>query len=193
MASAIILDLDGTLWNSRPFYAATAARSATARRQAAAELASGASSAKLLKSAGIDAAALQRRCVSETKVALYPGALATIGALRNAGLPLGIVTNLPEWIVTPMLAGHDLTGCFESIVTWGRTKRRKPHPDPLLLCCEELDIGADTDCWYIGDTASDAQAASTAGLSFAWASWGYGGTAPTGSVELTTFNDIAEL
>jgi len=193
MASAVILDLDGTLWDSRPFYAAAAARTAPARRRAMTDLAAGASAAALLRGSGVDDAALRRRCTSKSRVALYPDALVTIDALRDAEMPLGIVTNLPDWIVAPMLAGHDLTESFGSIVTWGRTKRRKPHPDPLLLCCDELDVAADAECWYIGDTDGDAQAARSAGLSFAWAPWGYGETAPTGSMELTTFNDIAEL
>ena len=109
-------------------------------------------------------------------------------------MALGAVTNLPAWIVDPMLVCQGLDEILGSVVTLGRTARKKPCPDPLVPCWEELGVSADGDCWYVGDMDGDCTAARRAGLSFAWASWGYGAQPPAGSnVTLSRFADIAEL
>jgi HAD superfamily hydrolase (TIGR01549 family) len=195
VATAVILDLDGTVWDSHPFYARVAAGPSTAaRKRALAELKSSASAATLLKNAGLNDRAFRGVCTAKAKLALYPGALLTIAELYEGDTPLGAATNLPAWMVDPMLARYGLDEMLSSVVTFGRTARKKPWPDPLLLCCEELEVEPDADCWYIGDSDGDCTAARRAGLSFAWASWGYSGRAPAGSTTtLSSFSDIAEL
>lgn len=194
MASAVILDLDGTVWDSHPFYAAAAGgSSATKRKCALAELKGGASAATLLKDAGVGTSELRALCTRSGKPSFYPNALTTISELSEQGTPLGVVTNLPEWMVAPMLNCHGLEELLGSVVTYGRARRRKPWPDPLWLCCKELYVSTDDNCWYVGDTDGDGLAAQRAGLSFGWASWGYGAEAPAHSVELTCFADIAGL
>ncbi len=195
MATAVILDLDGTVWDSHPFYAAAVAGSDTAKEmRALAELKAAASAAVVLKSGGIAEGRFRAFCAANGSLTLYPGALGTLMELFEARTPLGAVTNLPAWIVEPMLACQGLEEMLGSLVTWGRTSRKKPWPDPLLLCCDELGVDADNECWYVGDTDGDCTAAKRAGLSFAWASCGYGNQAPTESdVTLERFSDIAEL
>lgn len=194
VASAVIFDLDGTVWDSYPFYAAAAGgRSSAAREGVLAQLKAGASAAKLLKAALVSTSSLRALCSRNGTLSFYPDAVATITELAEHDTPVGVVTNLPDWMVRPMLECHGLHELMGSVVTWGRCSRRKPAPDPLLLCCEELDVSADEDCWYVGDTENDGLAAHAAGLSFGWASWGYGAKAPADSVELTRFADIAEL
>jgi phosphoglycolate phosphatase len=194
MASAVILDLDGTVWDSHPFYAAVAGGSSAAeRKRVLAQLKAGASAATLLKAAGVTTNSLRKLCARNGSLSFYTDALTTIAGLSEQGTPLGVVTNLPTWIVAPMLECHGLDEMLTSVVTWGRAARRKPHPDPLLLCCKELKVATDDDCWYVGDTDSDGLAAQRAGLSFGWASWGYGTAAPADSASLTGFADVAGL
>jgi len=47
----------------------------------------------------------------------------------------------------------------------------KPKPDGLLQICRELNI-APTDCVYVGDSASDGQAATAAGMKSVGVTWG---------------------
>jgi HAD superfamily hydrolase (TIGR01509 family) len=194
-ATAVILDLDGTVWDSLPFYAAAlGGDDADAVAAALSELQGGSPAATLLKNAGYTTAGFRRCCESGTPPDLYPGTADVLGQLHERGTPLGAVTNLPAWMAEPMLARHGLDELLASVVTAGRAKPGKPHPAPLLLCCEELDIDADPSCWYVGDSANDCQAALAAGMSFAWASWGYGASSPPGAdVTLTNLADIASL
>lgn len=194
MASAVILDLDGTVWDSHPFYAAAiGGASAAERKRVLARLKAGASAAKLLKVAGVGAGELRVLCRRNGQLAFYPGVVETLGELSQRGTLMGVVTNLPDWVVQPMLACHGLADLMGSVVTWGRTSRRKPAPDPLLLCCTELGVTVDEDCWYVGDGEGDAKAALSAGLSFGWASWGYCAAPPAHGVELTGFAEVAGL
>jgi HAD superfamily hydrolase (TIGR01509 family) len=192
-SSAVILDLDGTVWDSLPFYAAAlAGDDVEAQTKTLAELA-GAPAASLLKRAGFTKARFRTHCEDE-KVTLYPGALRALRQLHERPIPLGAVTNLPAWMVDPMLDCHGLDELFGSIVTAGRAKPGKPHPAPLLLCCEELGVEPTEDCWYVGDSPGDCQAALAAGMSFAWASWGYGADAPAGmAATLARFDDVTAL
>lgn len=68
---------------------------------------------------------------------------------------------------------HDkeLDSFFESVVLLEDTINHKPHPDPLLLCAEELGLEPQK-CLYIGDSLSDFESASAAGMDFAFALWG---------------------
>lgn len=94
----------------------------------------------------------------------------------------------------PMLACHDLDEMFGSVVTYGRAPQPKPHPAPLLLCCEELGVEAGEDVWYVGDSASDCRAAGAAGMSFAWAAWGHDDSPPAGAeVILEHFDELLAL
>jgi HAD superfamily hydrolase (TIGR01549 family) len=194
MASALILDLDGTVWDSHPFYAAVAGSSAANERRVLADVTAAVPAATLLKNAGVGERAFRGYCTASGKLGLYPGAKETLCELAGRDVPLGAVTNLPAWIADPMLACQGLDELLGSVVTFGRTARKKPWPDPLHLCCEELGVTADGDCWYVGDTAGDCSAARRAGLLFAWASWGYADEPPAGSaVTLTRFAEIGEL
>lgn len=60
---------------------------------------------------------------------------------------------------------------FKAVVLSGDTKHHKPHPEPLLVCAEMLDIDPKR-ALYIGDSIFDYQAAKAAGMAFGLASWG---------------------
>jgi phosphoglycolate phosphatase len=93
-----------------------------------------------------------------------------------------------------MLDCVGLSRYFASVGDWGRTRRHKPHPDPLLAVLDDLGIAPNNSVWYVGDAESDALAAQSAGVSFAWAAYGYGdGAPPTAATQLSEFRDVASL
>lgn len=90
--------------------------------------------------------------------------LAGLGAL---GIPLGIITNRDREFFTYELAnvaGEDWSHHFQTTVCGDDTRRRKPHPDQLLLAVEKLGGKTGPAVWYVGDSTTDTVAAKTAGL-----------------------------
>ncbi|MBQ2494101.1 MAG: HAD-IA family hydrolase, partial [Bacilli bacterium] len=45
-------------------------------------------------------------------------------------------------------------------------KRHKPHPEPILLACQELGVPADSSVLYVGDSLQDAECAKAAGVDY---------------------------
>ena len=52
---------------------------------------------------------------------------------------------------------------FEVIITPDDVERRKPAPDPLIACAQQLDLKP-VNCVYVGDTATDIKAGKAAGM-----------------------------
>jgi phosphoglycolate phosphatase-like HAD superfamily hydrolase len=180
VARAVLFDLDGTLWDSWPWYAQILeAHDAGTIVDQLALIKGGEPAARLLRDAGITAREIRIACATKPPP-LYEGVAKSLFELRAAGVRLGAVTNLPKWLYEPMLEAHRETISLQTVVGWGQA-RRKPYPDPLELAIERLEERPGPDHWYVGDTDSDAKATVAAGMSFAWAKWGYGPECPDGT------------
>lgn len=189
---ALVFDLDGTVWDSYPWIARVVADgSAEAHQRALASLRDKTSVVKLLHDCGITRTRFRSICAEAEDLKPYPNVPETLGALFDGGLPLGVVTNLPEWVASPMLDCLGLRPFFASVVEYSRTRPAKPHPAPILASLDELGIDPAPDVWYVGDTDSDGEAAARASVSFAWASYGYGTTEPSNSAAV--FTDFSEV
>ena len=193
MARAILFDLDGTVWDSWQWYAKLLCdRGAGPVDEQLALIKGGQPAAILFRKAGLSTAQFNGACTLDAPP-LYEGVAATLRDLADRGIRLGIVTNLPKWLYAPMLTSHGDALPFETAVGWSDS-RRKPNPDSLELAMKRLEIDPTPQDWYVGDTDSDAQAALAAGMSFAWAAWGYGPTCPNGASRcLEMPEEIAEL
>lgn len=185
--TSLIIDLDGTIWDSRPWF------DALLSERAAPSLGSG-NAARALADAGWTRAAFRKACGRrQPPLACYRGVAHALAAVAASGVQLGVVTNLPRWLAEPMLEAVAIDHHIEVVIGWGDVWRRKPHPDPLLLACERLRVKP-TRSWYVGDDVTDAECAARAGVRFAWASWGYTSTPPAGTeVVLRRSHDIAAL
>jgi HAD superfamily hydrolase (TIGR01509 family) len=96
-------------------------------------------------------------------VPVKPGALEWISLVKERGLPLALATStLRETALTKLrLAGLD--AFFDVMVCGRETSRGKPHPEPYLEACSQLDLDA-AECWACEDSDNGTRAAYTAGL-----------------------------
>jgi HAD superfamily hydrolase (TIGR01509 family) len=90
-----------------------------------------------------------------------PGCVDLLRQLRARGHRLGIATSsgralpyLDHWGVRPLL--HAIVGRED-------VRQRKPHPDVVLRCLEQLELEPD-DAVYVGDSPIDVEAGRAAGL-----------------------------
>ena len=103
---------------------------------------------------------------------LFDGMDTLFAAIAARGARWGVVTNKPEWLTTPLLAGLDLGAGCACAVSADQVARPKPAPDALLHACELLALSPQ-DCWYVGDDKRDITAGHAAGMHTIAADWGY--------------------
>ena len=91
------------------------------------------------------------------------------GALKKVsakGLKIGLATSTQNYYLeTKMLplknAGVDKL--IEVIITSDDVKERKPAPEALIMCAQQLELEPDS-CVYVGDTTTDMQSGKAAGM-----------------------------
>ena len=194
-ARAFVFDLDGTLWDSMPWYAKVLSeQGAMDYDQALDALTSGKSAAGLLRSAGITPKKFRVLCTSSAIQAKpYPGVRRSLEKLVASARPLGVVTSLPNWMADPVLELLEISKYISVVVGYGATSRHKPYPEPLLHALHGLGLSPSPDIWYVGDTRDDFNASRTAGLSFACALYGCGSAFDGADALLTEFEELLSL
>ncbi len=105
---------------------------------------------------------------------LFPGIKTLLAKLRSMNIAYGIVTNKPAWLTDALLRHFPETRDINCVVSGDTLNRCKPHPDPLLHACKQLQIAPD-DCLYLGDAEIDVLAARAAGIAIVIAEYGYPG------------------
>lgn len=95
------------------------------------------------------------------------GALDLLLLLREANVPMGIVTNKLAELVGGEIEHFGWNGYFDAaIVGAGEAGADKPSPEPLLLAIKRSGEKLDEKCgdvWYVGDTPNDLHCALQAG------------------------------
>jgi HAD superfamily hydrolase (TIGR01509 family) len=91
-----------------------------------------------------------------------PGAVALLAALRNAGVPLGLVSNSRRVFVEHALQAAGLAGAFDVVVTADEVARPKPAPDAYLTAAAALDAEASA-CIVLEDSPTGLAAGRAAG------------------------------
>jgi len=100
-----------------------------------------------------------------------PGMDDLLVRLRDEGRRLGIVTAKRRATVALAFNVLPIERLLEAVVTSDDTKRHKPHPAPLLLAAERMDVSP-KDCAYVGDSTFDIRAAKAAGMFAVAVTWG---------------------
>ena len=91
--------------------------------------------------------------------------------LRDRGYALGVVTSKSREFAQRGLRLCALWEFMDVFVSMDDSSRHKPHPEPLLLALERLQV-APEHAVYVGDSRHDMQAARAAGIATVAALWG---------------------
>lgn len=103
---------------------------------------------------------------------VYEGVEEMLGAIRRAGIPLGLVTGKSRrsWEITRVVA--DSLEPFDALIFDDDVRAPKPDPHGLELAVAALGVDPGN-AVYVGDTLSDMEAASAAGLRPVAALWAF--------------------
>ncbi|MGB6054192.1 MAG: phosphoglycolate phosphatase [Burkholderiaceae bacterium] len=115
-------------------------------------------------------------------VAVYPGVVAGLGALRARGLRLACVTNKPVGFAVALLQQTGLHDYFEVVYGGDSLPTKKPDPGPLLQVCADFGL-APEQVVAIGDSSNDALAARAAGCRVLNVPYGYNHGQPIQEVD----------
>ena len=73
----------------------------------------------------------------------YPGIETLVRDLESAGIRWGISTNKPSYLTEPLLQRLGMQPPPASVVCPDHVSQPKPHPEPLLLNCSQLECNPD--------------------------------------------------
>ncbi len=102
----------------------------------------------------------------------YEGMEALLHTLEARNIPWGIVTNKPGWLTRPLVAALGYDERPDCVVTGDDMARRKPHPHQIIEGCRRLALPAHA-CVTVGDAQRDIIAGRQAGTLTLAAIYGY--------------------
>jgi phosphoglycolate phosphatase len=103
---------------------------------------------------------------------LYPGVPEGLRYLKEAGFPLGCVTNKAVQFTEPLLRDLGVAEYFSVTICGDTLPRKKPDPGPLLYAAGFFKVAPQA-ALMIGDSVSDVKAARAAGFQIVCMSYGY--------------------
>lgn len=89
----------------------------------------------------------------------------TVAALRKLSIRLGIVTLKYRYRIESVLRREQLTDAFEVIIGFEDVSEQKPNPTGLIAAMERLNC-VRQNCFYVGDSLTDAKTAQQANIDF---------------------------
>lgn len=96
---------------------------------------------------------------------LFPGAAELLAALKEAGIPAGVVSTKRTDTLTAVLEARGVRQYLVSLTGGDKVDRPKPDPQGLLAALAELGLKPEN-VLYCGDTLIDAETAHRAGAHF---------------------------
>ena len=110
------------------------------------------------------------------RVQLYPGVVRTLGELHDRGWLMGVNTNKPNFAVKLILEKFGMMRYFSSaIVAGGDGIELKPSAQSIRECASRLrGHRLSSHDWMVGDSWTDMQCATNAGVRGAFCTFGFG-------------------
>lgn len=109
--------------------------------------------------------------VHDASVRAFPDTRAALERLRDAGVPMGVVTSKRHALAQRGLDMSGIAGFFDVLIAPDDWPEHKPAPGPILRACELMGLDASR-CLYVGDSPFDMQAGNAAGCATVAALWG---------------------
>jgi phosphoglycolate phosphatase-like HAD superfamily hydrolase len=106
------------------------------------------------------------RSAFKNQVKLFDGVPGLFARLVGLGIPIGIVTSTERMYIDRKLSPlekSDLKKHLDAVIAIEDAPRKKPAPDPLIVCSEQLGVSPGK-CIYVGDSHVDMRAANAAGM-----------------------------
>lgn len=97
------------------------------------------------------------------KVEALPGAAELARRLREAGVPMAIVSSTPRANIELILGSLGLAEAFAAVVAAEDAQRGKPHPEGFLAAAERLGVPP-ADCVVLEDAPEGLEGAKAAGM-----------------------------
>lgn len=104
---------------------------------------------------------------------IFPGIEKVLELLNKNNIQWGIITNKTTSLAKPVveLFNFKQLQC-KTVVCADTTAHAKPHPDPMLKACADINIHP-KDCVFIGDAQTDIIAGRAVGMQTITAGYGY--------------------
>ena len=106
---------------------------------------------------------LVKQFLNKQAFPLIDDALAVIGALKQAGFTLGVVTGASQLSIATTIERHNLSQYFDVVVCGEDVENNKPAPDPYRLAVQQLGVQHE-ECIAVEDSETGLQSAISAGL-----------------------------
>ena len=103
------------------------------------------------------------------RLSVYDGIDELLQCLHRIGQTLAIVTRSPDMLPREFIRRRRWP--IEVVLGFHQVRRRKPHPDALLLAMR-MGYGTPGDTYHIGDEADDTRASRAAHVRAVGAAWG---------------------
>jgi len=100
------------------------------------------------------------------RVKLFNGVPRLFSRLVDLRIPIGMVTSTERLYIDRKLIPlqkYDIKKHLDVVIAIEDAPRKKPFPDPLIVCSERLGVSAPK-CVYVGDSHVDIRAANAAGM-----------------------------
>jgi len=110
------------------------------------------------------------RCYDTT--APYPGIMTMLEVAAATNKPMAVFSNKPHDFTTQMVKKYFPDIPFHMVLGVGGDVPRKPDPSGALKITRDTGINPEG-FFYLGDTATDMQTATAAGMFAAGAAWGF--------------------
>lgn len=139
--AALLLDLDGTLWDSAAWYPEVIAKACGRPGSEIEEALRHGSVTRVLADFGITRIRFVRLCRDlGTTLVVFDRVPDTLASVAARDIAIGAVTNLPGWVARPMLQAAGLAPFLNIVIPYRRGIRPKPSPDTLLDALGRLRV-----------------------------------------------------